>query len=104
MPGLVAGLAAAGARFGTRSWAQSLAPAIALAERGLLADWYATLKIATEARILARFDESRRVFLPGGFPPAGEWGRPPPEIPLGQLTATLKRLAAGLSIQITVRS
>ena len=93
VPGLVAGTAAALERFGTRSWSESLAPAIEMAERGMLADWYATLKIATEARILSGFEESRRVFLPDGFPPCGEWGRPPPSIPLGKLADTLRRLS-----------
>ena len=93
VPGLVAALGAAAERFGSRPWAETLAPAIALAERGLLADWYATLKIATEAKGLAAFDESRRVYLPDGFPIVGEWGRPPPSLVLGKLAATLRALA-----------
>jgi len=49
VPTLVAGAAAALERFGTRSFGDCLAPAIELAERGLVADWYATLKIASTA-------------------------------------------------------
>ncbi len=92
IPGYVAGIALAAERFGTRTWAQALAPAIELAEAGLVADWYATLMITTAARELAGFPESARVYLPGGYPPVGEWGAPPPRLPLGSLAATLKRL------------
>ena len=93
VPGHVAGLALALQTFGTRSWADSLAPAIELAESEIPVDWYATLKIATGASVLNRYEESRRVYLPGGFPPVGEWGGAPPAIRLGKLGATLRRLA-----------
>ena len=93
VPTYVAGVAAALERFGTRSWADCLAPAIELAERGFDADWYATLKIASTAPRLAADEECRRVFLPDGFPPCGEWGGPPPRLRLGRLAETLQRLA-----------
>ena len=83
VPTWVAGAAAALERFGTRSWADCIAPAVELAERGLFADWYATLKIASTAARLAADDECRRVYLPGGFPPCSEWGGPPPRLRLG---------------------
>ena len=92
VPTYVAGVAAALERFGTRSWADCVAPAVELAERGLVADWYATLKIASTAARLAADGECRRVYLPGGFPPCSEWGGPPPRIRLGRLAATLRRL------------
>jgi gamma-glutamyltranspeptidase/glutathione hydrolase len=94
VPGYTAGLALALERFGTRSWGDSLQPAIALAQSGMQIDWYATLKIAAAARDLTHFDESRKTYLPDGFAPAGEWGGPLPEIKLGRLAATLQRLAA----------
>ena len=93
VPGFIAGMAAALERFGTRSWRQSLAPAIALARRGMDVDWYATLKIAAAAPQLRDYVESARVYLPGGHVPAGEWGGPVPRITLGGLAATLERLA-----------
>ncbi len=92
VPTYAAGVAAALERFGTRSWADCLAPAIELAERGFDADWYATLKIASTAARLAADDECRRVFLPDGFPPCSEWGGPPPRLRLGGLAETLRRL------------
>lgn len=96
VPGQVAGLSLALERFGTLAWADALAPAIALAERGLVVDWYAALMIATSARELDRFAPSRDVFLPGGYPPAPAWVAQPatePRVPLTGLAATLRRLA-----------
>ena len=93
VPGFVAGMAAALERFGTRSWAESIEPAIALARQGMDVDWYATLKIAAAAPQLRDYVESARVYLPGGHVPAGEWGGPVPRITLGNLAATLERLA-----------
>jgi gamma-glutamyltranspeptidase/glutathione hydrolase len=92
VPGQVAGLALALERFGTRGWDETLAPAIEIAEAGMAVDWYATLKITTAARDLAGYAESKRVYLPDGFPPVGEWGGPLPRIHLGRLAATLRRL------------
>ena len=94
IPTFVAGMAAALERFGTCTFADCLAPAIALAERGLDADWYATLKIASTAARLAEDEECRRVYLPGGYPPCSEWSGPPPRLRLGRLAETLRRLAA----------
>lgn len=93
VPGYVDGISQALERFGSRSWAESLGPAIRLAETGMDVDWYATLKIASAAIGLNGFEESRRVYLPNGFPPIGEWGGPLPHIRLGRLAQTLRRLA-----------
>lgn len=93
IPGYVAGLALALECYGTRPWEQLLAPAIELAEGGMLVDWYASLKIASEARHLAQFAESKRVYLPDGHVPIGSWAGLPPTIKLGELATTLRRLA-----------
>jgi gamma-glutamyltranspeptidase/glutathione hydrolase len=93
VPGFVAGMALALERFGTRSWRESVAPAIALARRGMSIDWYATLKIAAAARTLSLYEESARTYLPDGHAPAGEWGGPLPHMDLGNLATTLERLA-----------
>ena len=92
VPGVVAGLETALQRFGTLSFADAIAPAVEHAERGMSVDWYASLKIASAAATLARFDESARVYLPNGHVPCGEWGGAPPHIKLGNLASTLKRL------------
>lgn len=93
VPGVVAGMASALQRFGTRGWAESLAPAVELARHGLTADWYTTLRIAAAAPGLRGYVESARIYLPGGHVPAGEWGGPAPRIGLGNLASTLERLA-----------
>ena len=92
VPGVVAGMESALERFGTLSFADAIAPAVEHARQGMAIDWYASLKIASAAATLSRFDESARVYLPHGHVPCGEWGGAPPHIQLGNLHATLTRL------------
>jgi gamma-glutamyltranspeptidase/glutathione hydrolase len=92
VPGQVDGMATVLQRFGTWSWPQVIDPAIELAERGLLCDWYATLMIATGAAHLAGYETSRATYLPDGLPPVVGWDGTPPRIKLGRLAETLKRL------------
>lgn len=95
VPGAVRGFAAALENFGTLDWATALAPAIALAEKGLPTDWYQTLQIAYGAAAgLGRFPESAKTYLPDGVPPVSLSSHAPNRIRLGQLPETLKRLAA----------
>ncbi len=93
VPGLVAGLGLALETFGTRAWSDLVEPAIVLANQGLEVDWYATLKITSAAWDLARHEASRRVYLPHGYVPVAEWSGVVPRIGLGELSATLARLA-----------
>ncbi|MEM7222614.1 MAG: gamma-glutamyltransferase [Pseudomonadota bacterium] len=93
VPGTVAGFGLAHDRFGRLPWAELLAPAIALAHQGHPVDWWTTLKIAGEARELELYPEAAATYLPDGLPPvAAEYGMT--TLPLGQLGATLERLAA----------
>ena len=92
VPGFVKGHALALQRFGTRSWQQSIEPALEMAHQGMAVDWYATLKIASEAPAIAGDAESARTYLPDGFAPAGAWGGPVPSIQLGRLGHTMARL------------
>lgn len=74
-----------------------LAPAIALAKRGLAQDWYTTLKIASSASVLRLYEESARIYLPGGLPPVPPYQGEPGFFRLGKLSETLGHLArAGL--------
>jgi gamma-glutamyltranspeptidase/glutathione hydrolase len=88
-----------------RTWgklplAEVIAPAIALAKRGLPQDWYATLKIGSSASVLRRYPESARIYLPDGLPPVAPYQGFPGFFPLGGLADTLERLArAGLRDQ-----
>jgi gamma-glutamyltranspeptidase/glutathione hydrolase len=91
VPGAIAGYGLALERFGTIAWADAMAPAIELAESGLLCDWFAILQIASAAADLARFPASVAAFLPGGQPPGHP--QPPARIPRPDLAATLLALA-----------
>ena len=90
IPGAIAGLSEALARHGTLSWHDALQPAIALAERGMLVDWFTSLCLAIDARGLARFDHSAALFLQDGKPlnSGTQTHRPMPA-----KAATLRRLA-----------
>lgn len=94
VPGHVAGMALALERFGTRSWQDSIAPAIELADQGMLADWYATVMISGGADIIRRYDETARTYLPDGLPAAPDWLGNPRRVELGRLKDTLQRLSA----------
>lgn len=93
VPGEVDGLGLALERFGTLALAEVMKPAIDLARRGIPADWFLTLKVATMARELARYPATREIWLPGGFPPVTAPGAPFEHLMLRGLAATLSRLA-----------
>ncbi len=94
IPSAVAGYAALHETFGTgRPVAALLAPAIALARRGLPLDWFTTLKIASSASVLRLYAESARIYLPDGLPPVPPYQGMPGFRPLGRLAETLERLA-----------
>ena len=74
-----------------------------LARGGMDVDWYATLKIASEAPTLVRDTESARVFLANGQPPAAVWGGPLPSIRLGELALDPGAPGAGGSARLLRR-
>lgn len=85
VPAVVAGLAAAHARFGHLAWADVLAPAIRLAEEGIhFVAASGRDPVLAEARRMAAFPESLRVFVDAW---EGEWLRQP------DLARSLRRLA-----------
>jgi gamma-glutamyltranspeptidase/glutathione hydrolase len=92
VPSAVSGYALAVERFGRTPWRDLVAPAAALARAGLPVDWWVTLKTATAAEDLRRYDESRRVWLPAGLPPVCPPNGEPPALLLGRLADTLARL------------
>ena len=95
VPSSVAGYGLMRERFGTGMAASDLlAPAIALARRGLAQDWYTTLKIASSAPVLRRYEESARIYLPGGLSPTPPYQGATGFFRLGELGRTLERLAA----------
>lgn len=97
-PSSVAGYAKLKEAFGTAMpVSELLQPAIALARRGLVQDWYTTLKISSSASVLRLYEESARIYLPNGLPPVPPYQGKPGFFRLGNLASTLEHLAkAGL--------
>ncbi len=93
IPSAVRGYAAAVERFGRTPWRDLVAPAVALARQGLPVDWWVTLKTATAAEDLRRYDESARLWLPDGLPPVCPPNGEPPALANSRLADTLARLA-----------
>ena len=94
IPSAPAGYAHMLERWGKLPWADVIAPAQALARRGLPQDWFTTLKISNQAAILCRYAESARIYLPKGLPPVPPYQGNPGAFRLGRLPDTLDRLAA----------
>jgi gamma-glutamyltranspeptidase/glutathione hydrolase len=95
VPGLIDGLRIAHERFATKAWSALVEPAVALADEGLLIDWFATEAIASAAADLRRYPASRDMWLVDGLPPVPAWSART-QVRVGQkaLAATLRRLAA----------
>jgi gamma-glutamyltranspeptidase/glutathione hydrolase len=97
VPSAVAGYELMHRTWGRLPLADVIAPAVALAERGLSRDWFTTVKIAGAAPTLRLYPESARIFLPDGLPVMGADAGNPGFFRLGNLAATLARLRdAGL--------
>ena len=88
VPGSVAGLWALHQRLGSTPWAELLAPAIELAERGFAVDERLALAITDAERKLERFPATRGLLLPEGRPP-----RPGEVLDNPDLARTLRRIA-----------
>lgn len=97
VPSAVAGYAHMHGRFGVLPLREVMAPAIALAKRGLSQDWFTTLKIANSASVLRLYPSSAAIYLPNGLPPVAPYQGAPGFMKLGALADTLDRLShAGL--------
>lgn len=92
VPGLFGGWIALLDRFGTKSLAEVLAPAIEYAENGHPLDPFVAASIAQHRSLFEQFPSSTRVLLPAGQPPkAGELFKH------SDLAQTFKRLVAAES-------
>src|SRR5436190_6572030 len=94
VPGMVAGLGKALERFGTLKWQDVLAPAVALADRGMELDWYMQVMLANGAKHLTKFPASKANYLcDNGQVPTNDWQANKRYIKLGTLGATMRRLS-----------
>src|SRR5581483_976519 len=95
VPGVVAGMGLAHERFGRLPWGDLLTGAIALADEGLLVDWYSGLVMASNARMLAKDPDAARMFLDDGqWPIIGNWtALTERHLDQGAHAATLRRIA-----------
>ncbi|WEX09139.1 gamma-glutamyltransferase [Chelativorans sp. AA-79] len=74
VPGTVDGMSVAHAHFGRMPWRELLQPGIALARKGMLIDWYASLIIASATRQLSRDPDAADLFLiDGKWPNVSGW-------------------------------
>lgn len=100
VPSSTAGYALMHGRWGKLPLTEVMAPAIALAKRGLPQDWFTTLKVANSAAVLRRYVESARIYLPDGLPPVAPYQGSPGFFRLGALPDTMEHLSrAGLRDQ-----
>jgi gamma-glutamyltranspeptidase / glutathione hydrolase len=97
VPSAVAGYEKLHSTWGKLPIAEVMAPAVALAKRGLPQDWVTTLKIALSASVLRIYCESARIYLPNGLPPVPPYQGSPGFFRQGNLPETMERLqSAGL--------
>lgn len=71
LPSGVAGLGRLHESFGRLPWRDVVAPAVALARRGMAVDWFSTVKISQVAHYLRLYESTARIYLPNGLPPVG---------------------------------
>jgi gamma-glutamyltranspeptidase/glutathione hydrolase len=90
VPGALALYETLWTRWGSLPWEELWAPAIELAEDGVVITEWVSHRIAERAELLRRWAPSARMFLPGGRPPApGDRWRAP------DLARSLRAVAAG---------
>jgi gamma-glutamyltranspeptidase/glutathione hydrolase len=97
IPASVAGYAYLHQHWGQLPLSEVIAPAIALARRGLPQDWYTAVKISNSAAVIRKYPETAKVYLPDELPPVPPYQGTPGFFRQGNLAATLERLGhAGL--------
>ncbi len=96
VPGAVAGLALALERHGRLSLAETLEPAIELAEAGVETDWYLALNIAAAMDELRQHPYTASILMPHDRPPRPlvRYYDPAERLVQADLARTLRRIAA----------
>ena len=72
VPGYINGVSTALSKFGSMSWKDVIEPACNLSKRGLKADWYTTMRINMEAKLLKKYKSSRNIFFEDDLPVVSE--------------------------------
>ena len=93
VPGMVAGMAAAVAKYGKKDIGDVVGPAAKLAEEGFEVNWYNGLLLSSQQDVIKRDPETERIFLDNGTPPAPLFGTAPPRIRQPELAGTLRKIA-----------
>ena len=97
IPASVAGYDYMHRQWGRLPLSEVIAPAIALAKRGLPQDWYTALKVAVSASAIRLYPHTAAVYMADGLPPVPPYQGKPGFIRQGNLPATLEQLGrAGL--------
>ncbi len=74
VPGVVAGMSLAHGEYGRLAWRELVEPAVGLARKGLLCDWYSGLITASNAKGLSIDADAAAMFLDEGkWPILGTW-------------------------------
>lgn len=92
VPGYIRGAALALETYGTMGWQEIIEPACKLAEQGLPIDWFATMTLTNHMRGLSRFEGSRKLYFPDGYPPLGGGEGVFRHLPLKALAKTYRTL------------
>lgn len=93
VPGLLAGVAKAHEKWGTKKWAELLSPAITLAQEGVPVTWMTTLRVASHISELAADAGAGSVFAPSGVPPVATAGKAMGFLPNPALVTSLRAIA-----------
>ena len=72
VPGYIHGISTALRKFGSMSWKDVIEPACNLSKRGLKADWYTTMRINMEAKLLKKYKSSKNIFFEDDLPVVSE--------------------------------
>lgn len=92
LPTALAGYGTMHDRWGKLPFREVIAPALALAKRGVACDWFTTLMLAQAAPVLRKYPTSADVFLHDGLPPVPPYQGVPGFLPMTRLASTLEQL------------
>lgn len=92
LPTALAGYGTMHDRWGRLPFEEVIAPAIALAKRGVASDWFTTLMLAQAAPVLRQYPSTAKIYLRDGLPPVPPYQGVPGFLPVTNLGITLEQL------------